>query len=212
PTGQGIGRRDHGPGDRIDDPGRTDADPPLGHGNARAGAAAGVGRSRMAAMVGLGLTIGAVPGATAALGLGDDGGGRLGDGVEDGLRPRTRRGRHGSHMPERAVDEGPGTDLRASDIDGDDSGQSHSSPEAVTISRTFSASAASRASIGSAIRFELMTPMSRRAVLNPPRPAAPAETRPGVAAPVISNSLARRSCSLTTVAQSPTRAASKMRT
>src|SRR5699024_2250143 len=143
-----------GPGDRVDDPGRTDADPPLGHGSATAG-------------------------------LGDDGGGRLGDGVEDLLCPRARRRRHGPHMPEHAVDDGPGTDLRASDIDGDDSGQSHSSPAAVTISRTLSASAASRASIGSAIRFEPMTPMRRRAVLNPPRPAAPAETRPGVAAPVI---------------------------
>src|SRR5699024_518860 len=155
--------------------GRTDADPPLGHGSVTAGP----GCSRMA---GLGTTIGPILAATA--GLGDDGGGRLGDGVEDRLRPRARRRRHGPHMPEHAVDDGPGTDLRASDIDGDDSGQSHSSPAAVTISRTLSASAASRASIGSAIRFEPMTPMRRRAVLNPPRPAAPAETRPGVAAPV----------------------------
>src|SRR5699024_39808 len=163
---------------------RTDADPPLGHGSTRACTRPGFGGSCMA---GRRITIGAVLGATVGLGLGDDGGGRLGDGVEDRLRPRTRRGRHCLHMPERAVDDGPGTDLRASDIDGDDSGQAHSSPAAVTISRTFSASAASRASIGAAIRFEPMMPMSRRAVLNPPRPAAPAETRPGVAAPVISN-------------------------
>src|SRR5699024_5117591 len=114
---------------------------------------------------------------------------------------------HCPRVPVNAVNDGPCTDLLATDIDGDDSGQSHSSPAAVAISRTLSASAASRASIGSAIRFEPMTPMRRRAVLNPPRPAAPAETRPGVAAPVISNSRARRSCSLTTVDQSSARAA-----
>src|SRR5699024_8440844 len=165
-------------GDRIDDPGRTDADPPLGHDGSRGGfgatisgclrAEAGPADATVAAV--LEATVAAVFSAAACLGLGDDGGGRLGDGVEDRLRPRTRRGRHGPHVPEHAVDDGPGTDLRASDIDGDDSGQAHSSPAAVTISRTFSASAASRASIGAAIRFEPMMPMSRRAVLNPPRP------------------------------------------
>jgi hypothetical protein len=59
PAGQGIGRRDHGPGGRVDDPGRTDADPPLGHGSVTAG----LGCSRMA---GLGTTIGPILAATAA--------------------------------------------------------------------------------------------------------------------------------------------------
>ena len=176
PAGQRICRRDDCARRRVYDPGRADADPPRG------------------------LT------ATRTRRLRDDGGGHLGDGVKNRLGTICRGRRHAAHVRKFAVDDGAGTDLRASDIDGDSGRQGHSSPAAATISRTRSASSALSASIGSAIRFEPMTPMSCSAVLNPPSPAAPADTRPGVAAPVMSNRRAR-SCSAA-AAQSPAFAAS----